>query len=172
MTDQWNPTGDQYTTYVESRFPIFSNQQQSDYNHSAMLPAKAVNVLRPEDKLVASQFGIPAYVQNCQCGGVMGNRCNKCPDEYKYSYGGLSGGPRKKEETTRCADGSTSCNVEKMTVGGITTITVDDRTLIFLLFIMLIVMICYCKTLTSRLANIEQSLMGSLGVSGGLGFSG
>lgn len=113
---------DQYIPDMDSRYPIFSDVQTHDYNlqgmisaqNSAMydnennynirsmIPLNARRVRRPEDKFMAAQMGVPAYVLNYQCdkGRIINERTygpdmvpdykNNWPQDRKHEYKPIS----------------------------------------------------------------------------------
>lgn len=154
MGDYWNPTGDQFVYQSESVYPIFSDIDTSDFNLAVMQPRGAVKVLTPEGKLRASQYGVPAYVQNCQCNGLACGNTGSCNAEYKQSYAGLGpkdGQPRPTYLDLLTQDREKSCNglgcgesKENMVGGGPVVINIDDRILTLLLIIIVVVFVCCC----------------------------
>jgi hypothetical protein len=155
MGDQWNPSGDQFIYQPESVFPTFSDIDTSDFNLAVMQPRGAVKVLTPEGKLRASQYGLPAYVQNCQCTNLPCGQDGSCPAEYAQSYAGFM--PKNGQKVPTYLEVLDSkVNVKNDTdkpwketmVSGDSdsaiTITIDDNVITWLLLFILIVFLCCC----------------------------
>jgi hypothetical protein len=156
MDEHWNPTGDQFIYQPESVFPTFSDIDTSDFNLAVMQPRGAVKVLTPEGKLRASQFGLPAYVQNCQCANLPCGQNGSCPAEYAQSYAGFM--PKNGQKVPTYLDViDSNTNVSSAQSGKETmadklleasesaiTITIDDDVITWLLLFILIVFVCCC----------------------------
>src|SRR3989344_5874913 len=71
--DNWS--GDQYTIYSESRYPLFSDMETGDYMITQYKEPKQKIVNSFEDKFTAEQQGIPAYIA-CRCPHCFNNNVN------------------------------------------------------------------------------------------------
>jgi hypothetical protein len=70
----WDFTGDQYYVDTESRYPLFSDIQTTDYSiaPSTKKPERVIQVVKsPESKFRSEQMGIPAYMSGCRCNECM-----------------------------------------------------------------------------------------------------
>jgi len=149
MGDYWNPTGDQFIYQPDSVFPTFSDIDTSDFNLAVMQPRGAIKVLTPEGKLRASQYGLPAYVQNCQCTNLPCGQDGSCPAEYAQSYAGFTQKNGQKVPTyLEVLDSKTNSGKETMVSDSphesLITITIDDDVIVWLLLFILIVFVCCC----------------------------
>ena len=73
----WDFTGDQYYVDTESRYPLFSDIQTTDYSIApgTKKSERAAQIVKsPESKFRSEQMGIPAYMAGCRCDECMYTR--------------------------------------------------------------------------------------------------
>jgi hypothetical protein len=122
---------DQYTSNNEITYGdnYYKRETRHDFNN-VMKPLDAKPVTGPEDKFMASQQGIPAYVINCQC-------TRGCKNEY------LPGVMAGKESM----------------IGGKISEANKENIIVFLLFVIIYLCYSFGQTLQKINSRIKKNNM-------------
>jgi hypothetical protein len=140
MSD-WDFTGDQYYVDTESRYPLFSDIQTTDYSiaPSAKKTGTGARIVKsPESKFRSEQMGIPAYI-GCPCEQCVYNR-------WLHS------------QQTRHAPKPTSPPAEQIiTFAPLGYMNVDSNMILLVFMFMVIVFVCcfYTKSISELKSQIK-----------------